>query len=67
MKKEKYLLRNAYNLVQSTNNYSISHLQRILGIGYNRAADLMKVIQKNIFRKGNRRLSSKKSKKDKYI
>ena len=67
MKKEKYLLRDAYKIVKETNNYSTSFLQRMLGIGYNRAGNLMAIIQKKIIRKGNRRLKSKKNKKIRYV
>ena len=43
MKQDK-LYKKAKKIVEKTNNYSISHLQRKLQVGYNRASDLMKEI-----------------------
>ncbi len=66
---KKNLFKEARHIVITTDNYSISFLQRTLGIGYNRAADLMKVIRRSIFRKekGYARLVSKKHKRVKYF
>lgn len=66
---KKNLFKEAKHIVITTDNYSISFLQRTLGIGYNRAAELMKVIRKSIFKKekGYTRLVSKKHKKVRYF
>jgi len=42
---EKKLLRKAKKVVFVQRNHSIAHLQRKLGIGYNRAAELMSAIR----------------------
>lgn len=66
---KKNLFKEAKHIVVTTDNYSISFLQRTLGIGYNRAADLMKIVRKSLYKKekGYPRLISKKRKKIKYI
>jgi len=66
MKREKDLLNRAFVIVKTTDNYSISHLQRKLEVGYNRAGNLMKIIKRSLQRKGNRRLVSKKKKTEYY-
>jgi len=42
---EKKLLREAKKVVFLQRNHSVAHLQRKLGIGYNRAAELMSAIR----------------------
>jgi DNA segregation ATPase FtsK/SpoIIIE-like protein len=42
---EKKLLREAKKIVFLQKNHSVAHLQRKLGIGYNRAAELMSAIR----------------------
>ena len=39
--KQDELYKKAKEIVEKTNNYSISHLQRKLGVGYNRASSLI--------------------------
>lgn len=43
--KQDELYKKAKKIVKITNNYSISYLQRKLGVGYNRAFSLMKKIK----------------------
>ena len=65
---DRQLIRQAKKIVFFHHNYSISFLQRTLGIGYNRAAILMEHIQQST-RKQKRssvRLSSKNKKKFRY-
>jgi len=50
LKKNRF--KEAINIVKTTDNYSISFLQRTMGIGYNRAANLMKIIRKYKYHKG---------------
>ncbi len=66
---KKNLFKEARHIVISTNNFSISFLQRTLGIGYNRASDLMKIVRKSIYKKekGYARLVSKKHKRVRYV
>ena len=47
MNENKNLYEEAKQIVISNNNYSISFLQRKLQISYNRASELMKIIQKS--------------------
>lgn len=59
-----HLLKQAKQLVMSSGNLSISFVQRKLGIGYNRSAELMAEIKKSyIKRKPDRKRLVSKSKK----
>jgi hypothetical protein len=48
------LLEEAQKLVDETGNYSVSHLQRNLEIGYNTASKTMKEIKANLFHNENK-------------
>ena len=65
MKIDKQLLEEAKQLVSKTNNYSIAHLQRKLQIGYNRAAVIIEIINKE--QQQQIRLYSKKKKRFRYV
>ena len=65
MKIDKQLLKEAKQLVSKTNNYSIAHLQRKLQIGYNRAAVIIEIINKE--QQQQIRLYSKKKKRFRYV
>ena len=65
---DKQLIRQAKKIVSFHRNYSISFLQRTLGIGYNRASILMEHIQQSTQKRkrSSVRLSSKNKKKFRY-
>jgi len=65
----KELLDQAKQIVLSENNFSISFLQRNLGIGWNSSARLISNLKRGSIKKKVRytRLASKKSKKVYYV
>ena len=69
MEINKQQLKQARQIVLKHNNYSISFLQRTLGIGYNRAAVMMEHVTQNMCRrrKSSWKLRSKNKKKFRYV
>ncbi len=65
MKIDEQLLKQARQIVLKSNNYSPSHLQRKLEIGYNRAVVLIEIIKpiESKAKKRHLRLRSKKNKR----
>ena len=65
MQIDKQLLKQAKQIVSKTNNYSISHLQRNLQIGYDRATVIMQIIQNS--QKRYTRLYAKRKKRFRFV